>query len=142
MKMKRKMAAALSAVVAVSAFSMIPAFAADMMNPPVVEVEQGQLRGVMDGDVYSFLGVPYAYVPERFALPQDPESWEGIRNAQAFGPICPIPDQTSVGDDELVWPHRYWIQNENCQVLNIWSKDINPETKKTSSCLYPRRRLQ
>ncbi len=130
MKMKRKMAAALSAVVAISAFSMIPAFAADLMNPPVVEVEQGQLRGVMDGDVYSFLGVPYAYVPERFALPQDPESWEGIRNAQAFGPICPIPDQTSVGDDELVWPHRYWIQNENCQVLNIWSKDINPETKK------------
>lgn len=127
---KRFIAAAVSAAVCVSALSSIPVFAADLLNPPIVEVEQGQLLGIMDGEVYAFLGVPYAYVPERFALPEDPQPWEGIRAAQAFGPVCPIPDQTSVGGDELVWPHRYWIQNENCQVLNIWSHDIDPEAKK------------
>ncbi len=128
-KMKRLAAVSMSVVMAVSAMTAIPAFAADVMNPPVTEVQQGQLRGIMDGDVYAFLGVPYAYVPERFALPEDPQPWEGVRAAQAFGPICPIPDQTTVGSDELVWPHRYWIQNEDCQVLNIWSSNIDKDAK-------------
>ncbi len=125
MKRKHITAAVLVASLAVSSMMAGTAYAAE----PTTTVAQGELRGFMDGDVYTFLGVPYAYVPERFALPEDPQPWEGVRNVQSFGPICPIPDQTSVGGDELVWPHRYWIQNEDCQVLNIWSHNIDKEAK-------------
>lgn len=127
MKRKRLIAAVLTASMMISSLMAGMTYAA--AKEPTTTVAQGELRGFMDGEVYSFLGVPYAYVPERFALPEDPQPWEGVRNAQSFGPICPIPDQTSVGGDELVWPHRYWIQNENCQVLNIWSHNLDRNAK-------------
>ena len=65
-------------------FGAIPASAAeyDAMNPPIAEVEQGKLRGYMDEETYAFLGVPYATVPERFAMPEEVEPWEGVRDAQ------------------------------------------------------------
>lgn len=113
-------------------FGAIPASAAeyDAMNPPIAEVEQGKLRGYMDEETYAFLGVPYATVPERFAMPEEVEPWEGVRDAQAYGPVCPIPIQDTVGVDEMVWPHRYWIQNEDCQSLNIWTQQLDTEAKK------------
>ena len=119
-----------AATILASSFAGLSVSAADLMNPPTTTVAQGELRGFMDENTYVFLGVPYASVSERFALPEDPESWEGVRDAQAYGPICPIRNSTSVGDDEMVWPHRYWIQNENCQSVNIWSQDISSEAKK------------
>ena len=35
----------------------------------VVSTQQGRLQGFLDGDVYTFLGIPYAKV-ERFMPPQ------------------------------------------------------------------------
>lgn len=131
MKKWKKIAGTLATVsVLASSLGALSVGAADLMNPPTTEVAQGQLRGFMDEETYVFLGVPYANVPERFALPEDPESWEGVRDAQAYGPVCPIQNSTAVGDDEMVWPHRYWIQNENCQTVNVWSQDISSEAKK------------
>lgn len=31
---------------------------------------------------------------------------------------------------ELLVPHRYWPENEDCQNLNIWSTDLSPDEKK------------
>lgn len=114
-----------------TAFSGI-AYAAeyDAMNPPIAQVEQGLLRGYMDDGTYVFAGVPYATVPERFAMPEKMEKWEGVRDAQSWGAVSPIPAQTAVGADEMVWPHRYWVQNEACQNLNIWTQQINENAKK------------
>ena len=42
----------------------------------------------------------------------------------------PIPEPTSVGGDDFVFPHRYWVQNEHCQVLNIWTQNTSPSAKK------------
>jgi para-nitrobenzyl esterase len=96
--------------------------------PPVVQVEGGQLRGFRDGKTTVFLGVPYAEA-ERFELPKPVKPWQGIKNAQAWGPICPIPAST-VGPDEFVFPHRYWVENEHCQVLNIWTQNLSASSKK------------
>ena len=135
MKKKKHYISLLSAVSLSSTLFAVPVSAAEenfsLMNPPVVEVAQGALRGYMDGETYSFLGIPYASIPERFALPEDPEAWEGVRDAQAYGPVAPIPDQTTPGTDEMVWPHRYWLQNETeCQNLNIWTQSLDPSAKK------------
>jgi para-nitrobenzyl esterase len=134
MKKTRKFLSVLSAAAITASLLAVPVSAAEegsssLMDPPIVEVEQGALMGYMDGDTYAFLGVPYA-TAERFEMPEAPESWEGVRSAQAYGLVSPIPDATSVGDDEMVWPHRYWIQGEDCQNLNIWTQSIDPEAKK------------
>src|SRR5215475_3400757 len=99
------------------------------LNPPVVTVKGGKLRGIREGKTYSFLGVRYAEA-ERFGQPRPVQPWEGIRNAQAWGATCPIPVQSAVGADELVFPHRFWIQNENCQYLNVWTQNLSPAVKK------------
>ena len=34
---------------------------------------------------------------------------------------------------DITIPHRFWPESEHCQYLNIWSRDLNPETKKPVS---------
>ncbi len=97
--------------------------------PPVVQVECGQLRGFRDGKTSVFLGIPYAEA-ERFELPKPVQPWQGVKNVQSWGPVCPIPPQLKVGIDEFVFPHRFWIEDENCQVLNIWTQDFSSSSKK------------
>lgn len=111
-------------------FSCAGALASQAPAPnPVVEVEQGKLMGFMNGNTYTFLGVPYA-TAARFEMPQKPAAWEGVRKALTYGEICPIPEQTAVGYDEVAWPHRYWPQNENCQFVNIWTQSVDTTAKK------------
>ncbi len=99
------------------------------LSPPVVTVNGGKLRGLREGKTYSFLGVRYAEA-ERFGQPRPVQPWEGTRNAQAWGPVCPNPPSSTVSSDELVFPHRYWVANENCQYLNVWTQNLRPAVKK------------
>ena len=99
------------------------------LNPPVVELKSGKLRGLREGKTYSFLGIRYAEA-ERFGLPKPAQPWDGVKNAQVWGPVCPSPEQTTVSSDELVFPHRYFIANEHCQYLNVWTQNPNPAQKK------------
>jgi para-nitrobenzyl esterase len=99
------------------------------LDPPVVQVKGGKLRGLREGKTLSFLGVPYAEA-DRFELPKPVASWTEIKNAQAWGPACPAPEQTTVSSDELVFPHRYWIANEHCQYLNVFTQNLTPASKK------------
>lgn len=99
------------------------------LHPPVVQVKGGKLRGLKDGKIFTFLGIRYAQA-ERFEMPKEIPAWEGVKGAQVWGPVCPIPQATSVGGDDVVFPHRYWVENENCQVLNVWTQDISGKAKK------------
>jgi para-nitrobenzyl esterase len=99
------------------------------LNPPVVQVKGGKLRGLREGKTSSFLGIRYAEA-ERFGPPRPVQPWSGIKNAQVWGAICPIPQQTRVSGDELVFPHRYWVENENCQYVNVWTQNLAPTVKK------------
>src|SRR6516225_4708297 len=98
-------------------------------NPPVVQVTSGKLRGFHDGKTTVFLGIPYAEA-ERFEMPKPVKSWDGIKSAQTWGPVSPIPAQARPGGDEFVFPHRYWLENEDCQVLNIWTQNASASVKK------------
>ena len=59
------------------------------LNPPVVQIKGGKIRGLREGKTSSFLGVPYAEA-ERFELPKPVAPWTGVKNAQAWGPACPF----------------------------------------------------
>ena len=103
--------------------------AAPNLHPPVVDVKGGKLRGLREGKTSSFLGIRYAEA-ERFALPKPVQPWTGVKNAQVWGPVCPSPEQVNVSGDELVFPHRYFIANEHCQYLNVWTQNLVPAVKK------------
>jgi para-nitrobenzyl esterase len=99
------------------------------LHPPIAEVRGGKLRGFRDGRTLTFLGVPYAEAG-RFELPKPVQPWSGMRDAQAWGPVCPIAHAASPGRDEFVFPHRYWVENDHCQVLNIWTQQLDRTARK------------
>lgn len=133
MKMRKLLCLGLAAAMlcTTSAFAggLIAENPAAAKTQPVAEVEGGKLIGFMRGDTYCFWGVDYAYA-DRFEQPQKVEPWEGYQFAQSYGTISLIDDQTAVGADEFVWPHRYWIQSDHCQNLNIWTQSLDAEAKK------------
>ena len=82
------------------------------------------VRGVTAEGVAAFRGIPFAAPPfgsNRFRPPQPPASWDGVRDAAAFGPACP---QTSLDPDPL--RNAYFnpvTTGEDCLNLNVWTPD-------------------
>ncbi|MBQ6551043.1 MAG: carboxylesterase/lipase family protein [Lachnospiraceae bacterium] len=103
-------------------------------DTPVVETKQGKLRGFFYDDVYHFWGVRYARA-KRFEMPVEPESWEGVRDALAYGFVSPLLEEPLPGN-ELTVPHRYWPMGEDCLNLNIATPTLDPEAKKPVMVWY------
>ncbi|MDL5510522.1 carboxylesterase family protein [Arenibacter sp. M-2] len=86
-------------------------------NATKVKTELGVIRGVNEGDVDSFKGIPYAAPPVgafRWRPPQPLTPWEGELDASEFGSNCAqsgwgaAPGTISEGS------------SEDCLFLNIW----------------------
>lgn len=95
---------------------------------PVVQTKAGKLKGYFYDGAYIFKGIPYAQA-KRFQMPEDVTPWEGIKDATSYGFVCPLMQQDTP-NAELMVPHRYWPQDENCQNLNIWTKALDENAKK------------
>ncbi|KAF9810804.1 hypothetical protein IEO21_06784 [Rhodonia placenta] len=60
-------------------------------SEPLVTLPYGSFQGNISGSVTSFLGMPYAQPPLgnlRFAPPQAPEAFDGVRLATSYGAAC------------------------------------------------------
>ncbi|XP_071235274.1 neuroligin-2-like isoform X2 [Salvelinus alpinus] len=117
---------------------------------PTVTTNYGKLRGLKKdlnneilGPVEQYLGVPYATAPigdRRFQPPEAPGSWQEIRNATAFAPVCPQNVHGVLPEIMLpVWftdnldVAASYIQNqsEDCLYLNVYvPTEDGPLTKK------------
>lgn len=95
---------------------------------PVVRTKYGKLRGLETDGAFIFRGVQYAKAA-RFMMPEEPDCWEGIRNARAFGATC-AEVSTVIPADGFTVPHFVYPQSENCHMLNIWTPTIDPAAKK------------
>jgi para-nitrobenzyl esterase len=62
------------------------------VDETTVTVEQGTLRGIADGGLLRWRGIPYAEPPVgalRWRAPQPPRRWSGVREAAVFGNRAP-----------------------------------------------------
>ena len=94
---------------------------------PVVETKAGKVRGFRLKTTYAFHGIHYAEA-DRFQMPQPVKPWKGIKNALAYGYVCPLLKQDEQNMEVLV-PHRYWPQDEHCQNLYVWTQSLDPGAK-------------
>ncbi|WP_449567260.1 carboxylesterase/lipase family protein [Lelliottia nimipressuralis] len=85
-------------------------------SEPVVTVTGGQIRGITDGTIQTFKGIPYASPPVeelRWRAPQPVKTWSGVRDASRFGKSC-------MQTDDLP-------QSEDCLTLNVWTPSLKPD---------------
>lgn len=85
----------------------------------IVATDKGKVKGYAHRGLRIFKGIPYAKA-KRFHAPEPVEAWEGIRDATSYGYVCPLLDMGRPLGEVMV-PHRYWIMDEDCQNLNIWT---------------------
>ena len=73
----------------------------------MVITSYGTVSGEQIDGVTRFLGIPYAASPTgplRFAAPEPPEPWDGVRECTAFGATPPKPDYAAPFDTILPEP--------------------------------------
>jgi len=116
--MKKLITGFLIILIAFSVNAQQTAGNADPASAPTVRTKAGVVRGVTDGDVSIFKGIPFAAPPVgeyRWRPPQPVTPWDGVRDAMEFGPSCAqggwgaAPGTIAAGS------------SEDCLYLNVWT---------------------
>lgn len=91
------------------------------MERPVADTESGRVQGVAEDGVAAFRGIPYAASPVgelRFAAPQPPPSWPGLRDASRPGPSVP---QGPSRLEAVMGARAPDWDEDGCLTLNVWT---------------------
>lgn len=99
------------------------------------ETSFGRVRGLDDGGVKIFLGIPYGASTagrNRFMPPGDPAKWSGVRDTFQYGPSAPQrePDGAERTSRLAVAAAALPAEGEDCLVLNVWTPAVNDGGKR------------
>ncbi|MEO9325172.1 carboxylesterase family protein [Nocardioides sp. C4-1] len=89
----------------------------------VVTTTSGPVRGLADGRVRTWLGLPYAAPPTgdlRWRPPEPVEPWSRVRDADRYGADCVQPDRYRFGQAVLT---QRTGSSEDCLYLNVSRPD-------------------
>lgn len=89
-----------------------------MSNAQIISTQYGQIQGSMNGNVYQFLGIPFAKPPVdtlRWKPTLPPDSWLNILHTTSFAPKCPQKNFVQ-GDTTYTFEG-----DEDCLYLNVWT---------------------
>ncbi len=89
---------------------------------PAIVTTSGPLKGIVNGNVAEFLGIPYAAPPVgplRWMPPQPFGTWHGLRDASSFGNVCTQGGRGS----------------EDCLFLNIYVPNFKKNGNKHGSAM-------
>ena len=98
----------------------------------IVSTKQGKIEGVLEGNIHTFKGIPFAKPPLddlRWKAPQEMEEWTETLECKAFGPSpmqsSPVPF--------MYWSKEFLIPetpiSEDCLYLNVWTAAKKPMDK-------------
>lgn len=93
----------------------------------VPQLASGPISGELDGEVWTYLGIPYAAPPVgelRWREPQPVEPWDDVWTCDDFGPACPqepfdVPLLSSLMDVGMT--------SEDCLYANVWTPAESPD---------------
>lgn len=96
------------------------------MADAIAETSSGRVRGIGDGRVRRFLGVPYAAAPvgaHRFAPPAPHPAWDGVRDAVDPGATAPHRVKDFPGLDVSPLIGTGWVQDDDYLATNVFAPD-------------------
>jgi para-nitrobenzyl esterase len=101
--------------------------------PPaiVVETHRGKVRGVLDGNIKVFKGIPYGAATDglnRFRPPKLAKPLPDVRDATAYGPMCPQLGQER-GSYTASWTYDK-DASEDCLALNVWTPGLHDQRRR------------
>jgi para-nitrobenzyl esterase len=114
--------AVLAAAAATAGLRPLAALAA--ARPALAETAAGQVRGLAEGPVMAFLGVPYGAPTggaARWLAPQPPIPWAGVLDTVAHGEMCPQAVGAPLAEETALL--QTGPMGEDCLKLNIHTPD-------------------
>ncbi|MGE6737951.1 carboxylesterase family protein, partial [Streptomyces sp. NPDC059900] len=87
----------------------------------------GRIRGRAADGYAVFRNIPFARPPVgdlRFAAPQPPLAWDGVRDGTRSGPGCPQP--ALPGADPMARLHNPAVTGDDCLTLEVWTPGPGP----------------
>jgi len=108
----------------------------------IVQTTNGNIRGSVEGELFSFKGIPYAEPiagRAKWLPPQPRRPWSGVLDAQSYGPPCP--QFTGKANRTVFFPkaRRQYLtalnglstkpESDDSLLLNVWSPTLARDAK-------------
>jgi para-nitrobenzyl esterase len=101
----------------------------------IAQTIYGKVQGYLDGDVFTFKGIPYAKA-DRFMPPQAPDKHNGILKCRLYGPKAPQGESLEwkgINQTDYAFGNQFVYEpmdEKGCLVLNVWTKGLSTSRKR------------